>query len=208
MALTVTLNGTTYAIPEPGDTTYDQQQLTNYLKALSTTFPQLGNAATQSLTVELDLGVSFGVKALYLKTETATPAATGVVRLAKSDTIAWRSNANSQDFALSKDTSDNLTWPGGVKLGIVGTQVNAIIRGTTGALVFGTVAQDTTAVQTFALVGAAVAGSTVIVSPTAALPAGVSVYAWVSSAGTISVQVVNAAASQAVTATFNITVIQ
>ena len=131
-----------------------------------------------------------------------------MVRLAKSDTIAWRSNANSQDFALSKDTSDNLTWPGGVKLGIVGTQVNAIIRGTTGALVFGTVAQDTTAVQTFALVGAAVAGSTVIVSPTAALPAGVSVYAWVSSAGTISVQVVNAAASQAVTATFNITVIQ
>lgn len=110
MALTVSLLGVNYSIPEPGDVGYDQQ-LTNYLKALSTAFPQLSGGA-YALTAELDLGASFGVKQLYMKTETATPATVGVVRLAKTDAVGWRNNANSADLALKIDTADALTFNG------------------------------------------------------------------------------------------------
>lgn len=79
------------------------------------------------------------------------------------------------------------------------------LRATTGSLVFGSVAQDATATQTFALAGATT-GVPVSVSPTAALPAGVTAYAYVSAAGIVTIAVVNAAALQAVTAAFNLAV--
>lgn len=110
MAITVSLLGTNYSIPESGDVGYDAQ-LTSYLQHLATSFPQL-SGGLYSLTAELDLGTSFGAKQLYLKTETATPATTGVVRLAKTDAIDWRNNANSADLALKIDTADALTFNG------------------------------------------------------------------------------------------------
>jgi len=40
------------------------------------------------------------------------PAGTGVLRLASSDTVTWRNNANSLDLSLSKNPSDNLLFNG------------------------------------------------------------------------------------------------
>lgn len=40
------------------------------------------------------------------------PATAGAVRLASSDTIAWRNNANSANVALGKDSSDQLSYAG------------------------------------------------------------------------------------------------
>ena len=45
----------------------------------------------------------------FVASQTVPTAASGVLRLATTDTIAWRNNANSGDVALSKNTSDQLT---------------------------------------------------------------------------------------------------
>lgn len=146
MALTVSLLGSNFSIPEPGDVGYDQQ-LTSYLKSLATAFPQL-SGGTYALTAELDLGATFGVKQAYLKTETATPATAGVVRLAKTDAIDWRNNANSADLALKIDTGDALTFNGANVTGnpFLGANTAAgqsIPASVTTIVIYGTVELDT-----------------------------------------------------------------
>lgn len=148
MAITVSLLGVSYSIPEPGDVGYDQQ-LTNYLKSLATAFPQLSGGA-YALTAELDLGASFGVKQLYVKTETTTPATAGVVRLAKTDAVDWRNNANSADLALKIDAGDALLFNGANVTGnpLLGANTNAgqsIPNTTTTIVVYGTVETDSDA---------------------------------------------------------------
>lgn len=113
-----------------------------------------------------------------------------------------RDNATDNNTTLDVDTAAKT-----VKVGSGGTGLKQILQGNSGSLAFGTVNQDTTSVQSFALSGAATSGA-VAVSPTAQLPAGVSCYGWVSSAGNVSIAVVNSAANQAVTATFNVSVVQ
>lgn len=109
MARTVTLNGASFSIPEPGETGYDAA-LTSYLVALSTAFPQLGG--TWALTSDLDFGAAFGLKTAYLKSRSANPASAGLVRAAVADLIAWRNNANSADLSLGVDAGDKLKFNG------------------------------------------------------------------------------------------------
>lgn len=47
----------------------------------------------------------------------ANPSLTGIFRMASGNAIGWRNNANNADVLLSKDASDNLVWPNGLKLG-------------------------------------------------------------------------------------------
>lgn len=42
----------------------------------------------------------------------SNPASAGIVRLANTDAIKWRNNANGADVSLTKDTSDQLSWGG------------------------------------------------------------------------------------------------
>jgi hypothetical protein len=88
LALTVVVNSVSFQIPEPADTGYGTA-LDAYLKALATAFLPLGGG-TNSLTAELDLGASFGLKSIYFKSATATPASAGQLRLAKTDSVKWK----------------------------------------------------------------------------------------------------------------------
>jgi hypothetical protein len=110
VALSVTLNGVVYSIPEPSESGYGAS-LDAYLKALATAFPPLGGG-TASLTAELDMGASFGLKALYFKGRTANPASAGILRVAAADSMGWRNQANSGDVLLSKDAGDALLFNG------------------------------------------------------------------------------------------------
>lgn len=93
----VTLNGVTYFIPQPGEQgpTYDQD-LTNYLIALATAFPQGGASPSSTFQV--------------LTSATGNPATGGNIRLGKTDLIDWRNNANISNLPLGIDTLDNLTF--------------------------------------------------------------------------------------------------
>lgn len=44
----------------------------------------------------------------------ASPATTGILRLASADTICWRNTAGTINLCLAKDTNDVLSWGGGV----------------------------------------------------------------------------------------------
>lgn len=86
MSLSVTLCGVTYTVPQQGDTTAWGTSLTAYLVAL----------AAPS----------------YYQSATVNPADAGLIRLAKTDQVVWRNNANSGNVALSKGTSDQLQFAG------------------------------------------------------------------------------------------------
>lgn len=93
----VTLNGTTYFVPQPGEQgpTYDQD-LTNYLIALATAFPQGG--ANPSSTFQA------------LVSATANPAQTGQLRLAATDLITVRNQTNTNDDKLGVTVTDDVYW--------------------------------------------------------------------------------------------------
>lgn len=86
MPVTVTFCGVSYGIPQQGDSQSWGTSLTAYLQAL-------------------------GAPSYYLSS-TVSPAQSGTVRLAKTDTIVWRNNAGGADVALSKGTADQLQWAG------------------------------------------------------------------------------------------------
>lgn len=72
-----------------------------------------------------------------LFSRTANPAASGIVRFAKTDTLAWRNNANGADLALGIDASDNLSYnshaflssAGVVPIAAGGTNVTSYTQG-------------------------------------------------------------------------------
>lgn len=91
MPTPVVFNGVTYNIPLYNDTGYAQGtgNLSSYLIALANgPFP--------------------------FQTTTTNPATAGAIRLAKTDTIDWRNNANSANLALGINGSDQLTYNGTV----------------------------------------------------------------------------------------------
>lgn len=89
MATPVVFNGVTYSIPAYGDTGYAQGSgnLSSYLIALA--------------------GGPFP-----FTSQTANPATAGTIRLAKTDTIDWRNNANSGNLPLGINGSDQLEFNG------------------------------------------------------------------------------------------------
>lgn len=128
MSSIATLNGVQYIVPAYNDTGWAQGagNLSLYLAAIAAnTLQPTGGAFT--LTADVDFGANFGIKALFLKSETANPASAGNVRLAKTDSIKWRNNANGADIALAIDGTDNLTYAT-TKVLLSGAVVNADIN--------------------------------------------------------------------------------
>lgn len=101
MPTNVTYNGTVYQVPQPGDTYAWENDLSSYLVALATGgLTKAGGLV--SLTAEADFGATAGLKALYYKSRGTNPAASGAVRLAKTDVIGIRNAANSLDNTISQ----------------------------------------------------------------------------------------------------------
>jgi hypothetical protein len=118
MASSVTLAGTTYSVPSDGERGWSS--LSTYLVALATrAFPTAGGSYTMSAELAL---ATFGIKAPWFKSATASAADAGVLRLASADLIDWRNNANAANLALGKDSSDNLEWNGVDLVTVSGTQ--------------------------------------------------------------------------------------
>ncbi len=63
-----------------------------------------------------------GIQTAVFQTTSANVSASGQHRLASSDTITWRNNANNADLALGHNSSDQLTWPGSFNSGGIVSQ--------------------------------------------------------------------------------------
>lgn len=110
MAQITTLNGISYSIPDPGDTGWGTD-LTSFLTAIAPGVLQK-TAGLFAITAPLDFGAGNGISALSYSSRTVNPATTGNIRLAKTDSIVFRNNANSANLALSISGTDALLFNG------------------------------------------------------------------------------------------------
>jgi hypothetical protein len=110
MAVTVTFNGQSYSIPTTNDRNWGTN-VSNYLQAIAQgALQKTGGSFT--LTADVNFGSTYGLVSNYFKSRTSNIATSGVLRLAKTDSIAWRNNANSANLLLGIDGSDQLTFNG------------------------------------------------------------------------------------------------
>lgn len=109
-AVTVTVNGSNYSIPQTNERGWGNA-VTAWIQAISANTLQ-PTGGSFILTSDVDFGSNFGVKSSYLLSRSANLADAGFVRLAKTDSIAWRNNANTNNLLLGIDASDKLTFNG------------------------------------------------------------------------------------------------
>ncbi len=110
MTIALVINGVTFPYPEQGDEDWGPTA-TDWASAVTSGMLQKAGG-TFTLTADVDFGASFGLKSLYYKTRTANLADSGQFRLAKTDVMNWRNNANSANLSLGIDSSDRLTFNG------------------------------------------------------------------------------------------------
>lgn len=137
MSVEVTMGPNQYKVPElNNDSTEIWKSCSEYLVAIASETLHSGNA-NFTLTSELGFGNSFGLKALYLKSNSANVSGIGVIRLSHSDLISWRNASNNGDLGLTVGPDDRLSFNGN-KLATVAetqggspttTQGDIIVRG-------------------------------------------------------------------------------
>lgn len=110
MSQTLTVNGISFAYPLPGDRNWGTNASLWAAAVTSGMLQKAGGVFT--LTANADFGASFGLKAAYFQTRAANPAESGLGRLARTDTIAWRNEADTADLALAVNSSNILTFNG------------------------------------------------------------------------------------------------
>lgn len=108
MSTTITLNSTSYAIPQEGDSGW-ATDVSNYLIALSTGVLSK-SGGTFTLTADADFGATYGLKSSYIKSRGTNPSSTGVLRLANAESVSWRNVGNSADYALKLNSSNVLEF--------------------------------------------------------------------------------------------------
>ena len=114
-AVTVTVNGTTYTIPQTNEKGWGTN-VTTWIQAISANTLQ-PSSGTFTLGSDLDFGPTFGLKPAYVKSRGLNPASSGMFRLTVSDVLSWRNNANSSNLNLGVNASDQLTYNGNPILG-------------------------------------------------------------------------------------------
>lgn len=126
MAIPLTINGQVFEYPQNFDEDWGVDA-TGWAVAVTAGALYM-SGGNFPLTAAVDFGSSFGIKVLNLTSKTSNPATAGYLRLAKSDAIEWRNNANSANLLLAVDGSDMLTFNGSV-LGLTSLATNKIFVG-------------------------------------------------------------------------------
>jgi hypothetical protein len=115
MSVTVTLNGVSYTIPTTTETGWGSQ-VTAWIQSASSNVLQK-SGGTFTLTAEASFGATYGLMAAYYKSTSSNIADSGAVRLARTDEIKWRNEANDANLELGVNSSDQLTYNGNPLVG-------------------------------------------------------------------------------------------
>ena len=119
MATTVSVAGSSYSVPQEGDSSWGND-VTNLLIQLATSTKVLQiTSSSFPLNQDLSFGVSYGLKTAYIKSQAVNPSGSGILRLGSAESVAWRNTANSADLSLAINGSDRLQF-GGVVLATAG----------------------------------------------------------------------------------------
>lgn len=110
MAINLAVNGVGYAFPQTGDSLWGDA-VTGWATAVTSGMLQKAGG-NFTLTANVNFGNSFGLLSKYFTSVTANAATAGAVRMAKSDTVAWRNNANTGNVLLGLNSSDQIVING------------------------------------------------------------------------------------------------
>jgi hypothetical protein len=110
MSIELIVNGNSFFYPESGEIAWGSEA-TDWANAVTSGMLQKAGG-TFTLLAETDFGGSYGLKSLYYKSRTTNPATAGQLRLARTDVISWRNQANNANLDLSVDASNNLLFNG------------------------------------------------------------------------------------------------
>jgi len=111
MAISVIIGGVTYSAPENGERSWGSNT-TDLLVALSNLSGRIDGLNPNILSADASFTGVYGLIANYLTSHTANPALAGLVRAAKTDTISWRNNANTDNVVLGISATDALQIDG------------------------------------------------------------------------------------------------
>ena len=110
MSINLTVNGQNFNYPENGDQNWGPDA-TDWSVAVTNGMLQKAGGLFQLL-AEVDYGSSFGLRSLYYKSRSSNVSVTGSLRLARTDGIGWRNQANSADLLLGVSASNGLQFNG------------------------------------------------------------------------------------------------
>lgn len=110
MSIPLNINGTDYFYPETGDVAWGPDA-TDWAVAVTSGMLQKAGGLFQLLG-EVDFGTSYGLKSIYYKSRTVNPASQGALRLARTDGVYWRNQANDADLGLTVNSSNELLFDG------------------------------------------------------------------------------------------------
>jgi hypothetical protein len=118
VATIVTFNGLSYSVPATGEENWGGvTKVDGLLVTLATNgFQKTGGLFT--LSADADLGASAGLKSIYYKSRSSSPASAGIVRLGNAETMGWRNFADSGNLLLSVNSSNQLLYNGTVVIGM------------------------------------------------------------------------------------------
>lgn len=111
-AVTVTVNGTSHTIPQTNERGWGNN-VTAWIQAISANTLQ-PSGGTFTLTADTNFGANYGLVSTYFKSRTSNISTSGVLRLANTDSIGFRNAANGGNLLLGVDSSDRLTFNGGL----------------------------------------------------------------------------------------------
>ena len=127
MSVNVSVAGSSYAVPQEGDSGY-ATDVTNLLIQLATSTKVLQvTSSSFPLTQDLSFGSSYGLKIQYIKSQATNPSSAGVIRLGNAESVGFRNAANNADLLLTVNASDILQY-NGTSLTLSGGIVNADIN--------------------------------------------------------------------------------
>lgn len=107
-SVTVTVNGSNHTIPQTNERGWGNA-VTAWIQAI-TSYTLQPTGGTFTLSSDVNFGATYGLKGAYFSTRTANPSSSGLLRMAVTDTLGWRNNANSGNLLLAVDASNNMTF--------------------------------------------------------------------------------------------------
>jgi hypothetical protein len=107
-SVTVVVNGSNHTIPQTNERGWGNA-VTAWIQAISTYAIQ-PTGGTYTLSADLDLGATYGIKTAYVISKTTNPSSAGYLRLAVTDYLGWRNNANNGNLLLLPNGSNELTY--------------------------------------------------------------------------------------------------
>jgi len=142
LSIPLTVNGATFEYPVNFDENWGVQA-TGWAQAVTNGMLQRAGG-NFPLLADANFGASFGLISEYFTSRTVLPATAGSIRLAKTDTIDWRNNANAADNILAVNSIDQLTYNGvvigsaGGVTSLTGTANEVIVSASTGSVTIST----------------------------------------------------------------------